>query len=431
MHKFLFLCLSITAISYLYAQSDPGDDEEIQALKSWIASKRQVTVRELGGALSLSGDVRVEYISYNEIKNGFKNAGYHSPNPLVANNQYDIEFNFLLDYRTNFNWATVKVEFDNNMGLIGGTFNRLALERAFFGFRILEGKDYTFDGELGRRRLDYTFDSRIQFGSFMDGALAKFNLSLEKFGDLYFYGGPFVVNETRDHYAVVFEFGILNIYNSGIYSKFSFIDWNTKHYETKILREIFQFVNTQLIVGYKFVPKSMQKVVIFYSALLVNFAARRHLILRNELQNFGTYIGCSIGELRKKGDFSFDTNYQYVQYQAVPDFDSNGIGKGNADGIGLYTLRLDGTGGPTTRFTAVGKAGFQGWQAQLLYLVTDTITISQSFKISHSLPLSKSNTSSAATNSNSSTPGRHTREALLMVQSMRRITVPTVQCCLF
>jgi len=39
-----------------YAADDVGD-EDIQALRDWINSKRMITVRELGGQLSISGAI--------------------------------------------------------------------------------------------------------------------------------------------------------------------------------------------------------------------------------------------------------------------------------------------------------------------------------------------------------------------------------------
>jgi len=361
------------------------DESQIEAFKAWLATKRTVTVKERGGALSLSGDVRVEYITANEKKNGFKNIGSNSLHPRIANDQFDIEFNMLLDYRTDQTWSTVKVEFDNNMGLIGGTQNRLSLERAFMGFRVFTRDNYTLDFEFGRRKLNYTFDSRIEFGSFMDGVLFKYNQSADELGDLYIYGGPFVVNETQDQFALVAELGILNIYNSGVYFKYSIIDWDTKDFKKFIDIVRFQYINSQFILGYRFLPKYINRVTTLYSAFLINSAAKRYAILNYHLANLAGYVGFNIGELRKRGDWSFDTNVQYVEPQAIPEFDFAGIGHGNSDNIGLFTLNLDGTGGLTTRETAGGKANYVGWRAEFLYLVTDNFTLSQSFKIARSL----------------------------------------------
>ena len=85
----LFLILPMV----IFAQDNlPLEEEEIEAFKGWIATKRMVTVRERGGNLSISGEARVEYIAANERRNGLKNIGANSRNPTIANDQFDIEF---------------------------------------------------------------------------------------------------------------------------------------------------------------------------------------------------------------------------------------------------------------------------------------------------------------------------------------------------
>ena len=145
------------------------------------------------------------------------------------------------------------------------------------------------------------------------------------------------------------------------------------------------FFNHQLICGYKFVMPLIDKVSTLYGAFLINGVAKKRAILNNRRDNLAGYVGFNMGELRKRGDYSFDINFQYVQPQAIPDFDFAGIGKGNSDNIGLYTTNYDGTGGATTSSTAVGKANYLGGQVEVLYLFSSNLTISQSFKISQSL----------------------------------------------
>ena len=69
--------------------------------------------------------------------------------------------------------------------------------------------------------------------------------------------------------------------------------------------------------------------------------------------------------------------------QAIPDFDSDGIGRGNAEKVGLYTTSVDGTGALTTSNNAVGNENFKGFSFELLYSITDNLTILQSFRISN------------------------------------------------
>ncbi len=60
---------------------------------------------------------------------------------------FDVEVNVMLDYRADKAWASVKLEFDNNAGIFGGTLNRLKLERAYFGIRLIDWSSLILDAE--------------------------------------------------------------------------------------------------------------------------------------------------------------------------------------------------------------------------------------------------------------------------------------------
>ena len=128
MKKYLVFA-SFLITSYINAVND---DQNLDALKEWIATKRAVTVEERGGSLSVSGQVHVEYITVSESMNGTKNIGPGSLHPLIPENQFDVEFNFMLDYRNDLTWATTKLTFDNDAGIVTGTLGSTVLERAFF-----------------------------------------------------------------------------------------------------------------------------------------------------------------------------------------------------------------------------------------------------------------------------------------------------------
>ncbi|NGX50669.1 MAG: hypothetical protein K1060chlam2_00518 [Chlamydiae bacterium] len=382
-YRIFFLILSTFALSTLSAIDDgsPGlEQRDIEALRDWINTKRQVTVKERGGNLSISGEVRAELQSTSETKKGVKQRGNGGAVPGAATRAWDVEVNLMLDYRTDRTWATFKLEFDNNAGIESGTFNRISLERAFFGGRVVNADTYSIDVEIGRRYLVYTFDSRVQFGSFMDGIMFKYDQAFERAGDFYFHGGPFLVNEEIDQYAYVGEFGLLNIGRTGFYSKLSVIDWDTKHTANKERNRAIRFVNIQMIWGYKFVPKKLDKIVTLYAAALANAAAKGTKISRGTKARWAWYAGFSIGELRKQWDWSLDINYQWVQAQAVPDFDGLGIGRGNAAKFGLYSRAPLGNGGPITRKQAVGTGNYKGISIELLYILTSNITVYQAWR---------------------------------------------------
>lgn len=356
------------------------EQQDIDALRDWVKTRKRVSIKEKGGNLSISGEVRTELQSTNEKKNGIKQRGSGGAVKDTASHAWDVEVNLMLTYKADRTWANIKLEFDNNAGLEGGTFNKLKLERAFFGGRIIDADLYTIDLEFGRRHLSYTFDSFIQFGSFMDGILLKYSHAFSTVGDFYFNGGPFLVNETLDHYAYVGELGLLNIGQTGFYTKLSYIDWDTKNMHNEQRNHAFSFRNFQLILAYKFEPDWLSnKVTTLYAAGLVNTAAPQTKITHYKRQNNAWYVGFSIGTLRKQWDWSLNINYQWVQAQAVPDFDGNGIGRGNAAKMGLYSKKQKGQGEKATIDTTVGAGNYKGLSAVFQYNLTSNITVYQSW----------------------------------------------------
>lgn len=385
MKKWSFLFVLIVLQLAADDNVSPLTDNEISQLKEWIATKRQVTVKQTGGNFSLSGDVRTIYGSISEIKNGLKNIGNNSLNSTKANDTFTLQFNTNYDYRLPHAWLSAKLDYNNTMGSQNGTNNNIALTRAFLGARFLNADYFTVDVEFGRRPLWYSFDSKIEFAATFDGILVKYDQFSDRYGDFYIRGGPFLVNQNHNQFAYVVEFGILNIMNTGFYSKYSFIDWNTKKFQNPLLADRFRFANNQFILGYTFIMPKIKQQTTLFAAFLINAAAKSLEVTGYKLANLGAYAGFTLGTVRKKGDWSLSWNIQYVQPQAVPDFDVAGIGIGNSGGVGLYTTRINGEGTATTNATAVGKANYWGWKGEFLYLITDNFTISQNFVWSRSL----------------------------------------------
>jgi len=386
---------------------DP-DDQDMEALKRWIMDKRFITMKELSGDLSLSGEVRTEFQAVSEVVNGVQQKSYPSlpPNNVGAKPMYgwDAEFNLMLDYRTERTWAAVKVEFDNNMGQASSSFSNISLEKAYAGGRIVAGDTFIMDAELGRRYMFIPFESKIEFASILDGLLLRFNKAFESVGNFYFNGALFIVNDISNHYGWVGEFGALKIGNTGLNLKYSLIDWHRPGGETKIgdtslktalLDQRYRFLVSQFLVYYQLYPEWIGKKLIKpYIAGLMNHLALSSKIVDgqqiiptgNRKQNLGAYIGVSIGTAKKQGDWALDANYQWVQQQAVPDFDCLGIGRGNTARVGTYTPNIDGSSDtPTTQATAVGNTNFQGFEIEAMYALTDNLVVQQNFKYSHNL----------------------------------------------
>ncbi|MGE5196674.1 MAG: hypothetical protein ACM3JI_05035, partial [Anaerolineae bacterium] len=312
----------------------------------------------------------------------------------VASRSFDVEVDLLCDYRTERTWASFRLKFDNAAGVFGGSFDKLKTDRAYFGTRLLDRDTYIVDAELGRRKLSAMFDSKIEFDAIFDGILLKYDQSFDKIGEFYIHAGTFVINERRDHYGYVGEIGLLEVANTGFYTKYSLIDWDTKDYPKELitkqgtffnLNKRFDFIVSQWLLGYKFIPDSFPKLINFYLAGLYNPAAQKHKLTDHKRANWGAYGGFSVGQLKKQGDWAFDANYQAVAAQAIPDFDAGGIGLGNAAKTGLYTINIDGTKGSATKDTAGGNTNFRGFQLTLEYLLTNTLNLFQQYQQSVTL----------------------------------------------
>jgi len=370
------MCFALAFFSFAFA--DDSIEESYQSvqhsyeeLEEWLEKKDFVMGKGLPGKLYISGEVRAEMQKKSEVVNNINQRGSGGAVANAPTYNYDVELNFMINYRSENSWANIKIEFDNNAGIFNGTSSRINLERAFFGVRVYDGDKDQFSIEFGRRFLSYTFDSQVEFGARMDGILFKYNRPLGFAGDFYIYGGPFLVNEQVDQYAYIAEIGLLNICDTGVYLKYSILDWDTKSFNNAFDQNSFRFLNSQWLLGYKFVPPYLGKVVTLFSAALINHAAKPLVITNEQKANLAWYVGFYIGELMKKGDWSLSVLYEYVEAQSVPQFDSNGIGTGNASGANFYNA--------TTAANAQGDTNFKGFSIDLLYLFTTSLTLQNSY----------------------------------------------------
>jgi hypothetical protein len=369
-----------------YNEKKDPDAGDMDALRRWLRDKRMVTVKEIGGDLSLSGEIRTEFQDTSENRDGIRQRGKGSATSK-AQYAWDIEVNVMIDYRTDRTWAAIKLEFDNNMGVRSGEVNKIRLEKGYLGGRIVAGDTLTIDGEIGRRYLGNVYESKVEFAALFDGAVFRFNKAFPSMGDYYFNAGAFLIDDRSSHYGYVSEMGGLRIANVGLNIKYSLIDWY-KPYANQFNNLRFKYLVSQFLVSYQFYPEWIGKRLIkFYGAGLCNHLASGLPITHGERQNYGCYAGVSIGLVKKQGDWAIDANYQWVQAQTIPDFDVSGIGRGNASSIGLYTVKIDGNpdGGFTDVDNATGNCNYKGFEIEALYAFTNNFTLLQNFKFSNTL----------------------------------------------
>lgn len=403
--KFLFsvallFCTPLLAQTGSAARnSDRGD---MEALRRWLQDKRMVTVKELGGDLSLSCEVRTEFQDSSEISNGKELRTVNGKPPRA----WDVEVNVMIDYRTDFTWANIKLEFDNDMGIFDGSDNKIKLERAYLGGRIVSSDMFTLDVEIGRRFLS-VYDSKLEFGCRFDGVLLRFSKAFENIGDFYVTPGVVIVNEKFDHYAYATEIGALQIADTNLYMKLSGIYWYKER--DKLIPNASRYCVLQLLPAYQFYPEWFgKKLIKIYAAALYNIMAKdlrlaetdpldssKNLVVDTKpvwkyfsKQNFGWYAGIALGTVKKGGDWAVEVNFQWLQAQAVPNWDGSGIGRGSASRAGLFLVNTDKPAtvdNLTNPTNAVGTGNYYGFELDALYAFTSNLTVQQNLKLSWTL----------------------------------------------
>lgn len=264
----------------------------------------------------LTGDVRTEL----QLKNQKDSKKFES--------DLDVELNLQLEYNTDNTFSLIKFKFDNDMGVESGTFDKISLSKALFGLNLIEIDAHNVSMEVGRQPFKDIFHSKAQFNSSFDGLHVKYVASTPM-GEAYIKQGGFVINDTNKKIGSATEIAIDDIAETGAYLKGSFTHWNPEHQVT------------QLSIGYKCLPEFLEQALHVYAAGLMNVKSKKN----------GYYVGFTLGETKKQGDYSLDINYQWLDKKAVHKKDAAGLGS--------------------------NKKGFSG---ELCYNLTDKISLYKSFK---------------------------------------------------
>lgn len=433
-----------------------------QALREFVQSKENIDIKEKSNNLEISGDVRFEWRSIREkgislytnpysdsrvSENADASSSHHfhqnyralrggdhvdSRGIPLSTNDFDVEFNLKVKYSYKRAWAAAHLQFDNPAGIRArndcfgnfAVFNRegsdveeivprdsrfgikgsgegmfITLKRAYIGYNILADGKYRLDVELGRRKLDDIFDSEIEFTSRFDGILLKFATSIEEITDLYWNTGVFVIDERVNHFGYVTEIGLLDIYDTGLDLKYSFIDWEKRgHNRCFIYNPIgTRFQNSQVSLSYTFSPTIgcyENFPIELYGGYLVNHAAKKSVFTNRKRKNLGWYAGIYIGNVDKAGDWSIDIEYAGVQAQAVPEYDVGSIGRGNILDENLLDIVDESfpyassyaSSFPSSHivgyFPRRGNTNFTGWRFEFLYAITDNFSIDTIYEFS-------------------------------------------------
>lgn len=435
------------------------NNRDDQPVREFVESKENIDVKTKSNNLEISGDVRFEWQSIQEkgdvfyfesfcdpddessihkTYRGFRGGSHILPSGIpLSTNDFDVEFNLKLKYTFKKAWCYAQLTFDNPAGIgasqtCAGTytvFNRegsdviklfnkdtrrdlkgsgsgfaINLKRAFMGYNIWADGKHRLDIEVGRRKLDDVFESEIEFSNRFDGGLLKFASAIDEVTDWYWNTGVFVIDENVNHFGWVTEIGLVNILDSGLEIRYSFIDWkkNGRNRCHKVDPIGTQFQNSQWSFDYRIRPTiygDYELPLDFYGAFLVNHAARREIFTKGKKENLGWYGGVFIGQVDKEGDWSLDIEYIAIQAQAVPDSDVGSIARGNILNNNLFdivdptsyypelsTCPSDSSSGKILGlFPRQGNANFYGWRFEFLYAITDNLSLDITYQFSNAL----------------------------------------------
>lgn len=381
-----------------YATVKEAQERDSEAVSDFVKSKRGITVAEKGGNMMISGEVHSEWSHLKCKTNHKKQRGSKTdhlkppatPHAPYASNEFTAEADLMFDYKADRTWASIQLQMSNEAGIRertrkegvndskhflwgSGTLDDLVLRKAYMGYNVMEQGTSRFDVEIGRRRMYDVFDSRIQFNSYFDGLTFKYANSFEGMTDFTAKVAAFVIDDTVNHFGYVAEFGFLNIVDSGFDFKYSIIDWDTvaaNRMGEKHPRGA-KFLNSQYTVAYNVSPDMTGVKTKLYGAYLNNAHAKKNHFSNHKKAGNAWYAGVKFGEVKKATDWALDVNYQWVQAQAIPEYDVSGIQRDNPRAISFYKKPWG------------GFANYKGYEVDAFYALTDNLTLNMTVERVH------------------------------------------------
>lgn len=400
----------------LFQQELEENDEE--ELLNFINSKRTIPLADKSKNLSISGEVHTEWNYQTEKINGKNVRVYTFREPeewneeiylptdtvTIGHNDFDIQLDFFMDWKTDRTWARTHLRYDNSSGVSdngidqqidpqgyhgSGDVDNLALREAYIGYEIFKCNDDRITIELGRRGQIYkAFYSEIQFSSRLDGIILKY-ASTRKNLNWYVQVAALVVDERSTHYAWVAEVGLNNILDSGINFKYSFIDWHKEGINRYFVKNPlgFRFKVSQISLLYNWSPKWLggQEIQLAAAFLMNHIPAKYTYINVNPnpamytpkkvhigTQNLGAFVNIQYRQIAHEGDWFLSGLAAFCQAQCIPDNDVRNIGAGNF----LHeSMTSDGR----------GNTNWKGYCLRAGYAVTDNLVVETEYNHSWSL----------------------------------------------
>ncbi len=401
---------------------DTTNQKDLWAVREWLRTKRVALNNKLGD-FSLSGDIKAEWRNVFQDLGTFTNpAGIRFPAINITggpaspstwnNNLYTIDFRLYFDYKADKTWASVKLDFDEAAGLFSGESNNLALTRANIGYHLYDDGNMRLDVIVGRQRAYELYDSQVQFNSTFDGFTGLYSLGLDGLADVSIHSGGYVFNALASHPMWVVQLGAYDLFDTGFYMEYAFINWSKNTSSTPITNlatgttirvgsEKWAFRNNQFILGYVFNPEIFGRDVRLFGGILWNALARPRTMFRlsngttDSTQSLAGWIALQIGSVQRAGDWALQAQWQVVQPFAVPDWDMAGFGRGNGSQSSLIGFE---TFSRVTNLSGNGNANYNGFGLDFLYSVTNELVMEACFTRTLSATSSVPGRSSTYTN---------------------------------
>lgn len=235
--------------------------------------------------------------------------------------QLKSEANACFKYSMENSWLDSKIKLSLPLEKFYDHSVQLEIERLIIGFSLLD--DEALSLEIGRRKFEDLFESKVQFKSYYNGIHLSHSHAMN-LGRFFVHGGPHFVNAAENFYGFIAECGMKKILDSNATLKYSIIDWNSSSSQQKDLN----FLVSQMTLGYE-IPRVMLSTGNFamFSDKVLLYAA----VLKNHHQchdSYGFYTGACFGKIEQAKDLMIDVNYQYLNSQCMPEFDRTGVEKG-------------------------------------------------------------------------------------------------------
>jgi hypothetical protein len=390
--------------SFFQQEIEENDEDE---LLNFINAKRSIPLADKSKNLSIAGEVHLEWNFQKQKINGqdvrkyvfreleeWDEADFFLPTDTIkiGPNDFDAQFDFFMDWKTDRTWARTHLRYDNSCGVVdngldpeidpqgyhgSGSVDNLALKEAYVGYEIFKNDDHRLTLELGRRGNIYkVLYSEIQFSSRLDGIILKYAGKLGRYiEDWYLTTVGFVVDERSTQYAWAVEIGLNNLLDSGVDFKYSFIDWKKRSQNRFFVKNPigFRFRVSQWTLLYNVTPDWLCNQPLELSmAFMMNHTPARFtfinvnpnpsqytpLMKKIGTQNLGGFVNIQYREINKEGDWFASALIGFCQAQCIPDNDVRNIGTGN---LLHESMTSDGR----------GNTNWQAYSLKLGYAVTD------------------------------------------------------------